>query len=303
METKDLVLLMVIPIILIGLVVYTDKNPTITGAQTAQIQQKAQDNILGTYSIMPSFRAQVDYNLNKEYRTISEKLSQMVDDCKNAQDIEKCFKDYSNDWNCIELRDEAVDILYDFVDKFNECLNLEEDGVVCRFSLDERSILNLPNTFDIILQSDNQRTRVNVKRGTQVFYDYINLGDLLYTDNYYTKDTASNNADSIKFIINFEGKKPVINQAVAESNAIPVQLSRYFLIYKVNNEFKFIEATQEGIFRTGLPANKIIDLPRIKGFRFCAKSPSGRQFYAYDKSDNTVKLRDVVYKFAVTYPK
>jgi len=309
METKDLVLLMMIPIILIGLVVYTDKNPTITGAQTAQIAQAADNNILGTYSIMPSFRAKVDYNLNEEYKTVSEKLSQIVDDCKNAQDIGQCFKGYADkySWNCVELRDEAVDILYDFIDKFNECLNFEQDGVVCRFSLDERSILSLPSTFDIILTNENQRTKVDVRRGTQAgiqsFSDYVNMENMVYTDNYDAKDTAGNNADTIKYIIDFEGKNPVVKQAVANINGIPVQLSRKFLFYKVNNKIKFIEATQEGNFRAGIPANKIIDVPRTKGFRFCAKSPSGKQFYTYDKSDNSVKLRDVVYKFSVTYPK
>lgn len=304
METKDLVLLMLIPVMLITLVVYTDKNPTITGAQTAQITQ-SQENILGTYSIMPSFRAKVDYNLQDEYKAINEKLNQIVDDCKNNPNIEQCFKDYADkySWNCVELRDEAVDILYDFADKFNECINLEEDGVVCSFSLDERSILNLPNTFDIILQSDNQRTRVNVKRGTQVFYDHINMENLVYTDNYDTKDTAGNYADTIKYIVDFEGKKPVAKQAVADINGIPIQLSNKFLFYKIDNEIKFIEATQEGNFRAGIPANKVIDLPRMKGYKFCAKSPSNMQFYAYDKSDNLVKLRDVIYRFSVTYPK
>src|SRR3989338_9416151 len=140
MESKDLVLLMLIPIMLIGLVVYTDKSPSITGAQTAEIP-KWQSNILGTYSIMPSFRAKIDYDMGNEYKTLKEKLNQITDDCKNSDDIGKCLKNYADSykWNCVELRDEAVDILYDFIDKFNECLNLEQDGVVCRFSLDERS--------------------------------------------------------------------------------------------------------------------------------------------------------------------
>src|SRR3989344_6334356 len=144
MEAKDFVLLMLMPLILISLVFYIVKSPAITGA--IAIEQKEESNILGTYSIMPSFKAKIDYNLKEEYRELNKKINQMLDECKNAENTEQCFKDYSDkfSWNCLELKDEAVDILYDFVDKFNECLNLKEDGAVCRFSLDERSILNLP---------------------------------------------------------------------------------------------------------------------------------------------------------------
>lgn len=304
MEIKNLVLLMLIPIMLIGLVVYTDENPTITGAQTAQIQQKVQDNILGTYSIMPSFRAKVDYNLQDEYKAIKEKFNGIIDDCKNAQDIGQCFKDYADKfgWNCVELRDESVDILYDFADKFNECINLEENGVVCKFSLDERSILNLPNTFDIILQRENQRIKVVVKRGANVFYDYINMENLVYTD-YDNRDTLSENLNPVKLIIDYSNKKPVVADAYgidASSNRIP--LSKTILLYKKDNFVKFVEAPGSS-FEAPVPANKVIDLPRTKGYKFCAKSTSNRQFYAYDKSDNSVKLRDVIYKFSITYPK
>ena len=302
METKDLILLMMVPIILVGLVVYTDKNPTITGAQTAQITQAADSNILGTYSIMPSFKAKIDYNLEEEYQNIIIQLNQVISDCKNQQDIGQCFKGYANqlNWNCVELRDEAADILYDFIDKFNECLNLEESNVVCRFSLDERDIINRPiKSFDLILTDEVQRTRVELRQGTDVWKDYVNYGNLAYTSDYNTRDTISNSPNPVKYIIEYQGRKPVTIQAVAIDKSVPVQLSKLFLFYKVNNQLKFIEAGQEGNFRTGIPANKIIDVPRVNGFKFCART--GKQIYAYDKSDSTVKLRDVVYRFAVQY--
>ena len=64
-----------------------------------------------------------------------------------------------------------------------------------------------------------------------------------------------------------------------------------------NDNIKFIEASQEGNFRAPLPANKIIELPKTKGIEFCAKSD--KQIYVYDNFDNTVKLRPIIYKFAV----
>ena len=301
METKDLVLLMLIPIILVSLVVYTDKNPVITGAVTAKQEES---NIIGTYSIMPSFKAKIEYNLKEEYAIIKEKLNQIIDDCKNSQGIEQCFKDYSTqlNWNCIELKDEAVDILYDFVDKFNECLNLEQDGVVCRFSLDEREIINRPiASFDITLTNENLKTKVELKEGSKVLAtEYIDLENLFYTD-YDNRDTLSERINPVRIIIEYQNKKPIIKDAFAiddSTNRIP--LSKTFLIYKKDNKLKFVEAPGSS-FEAPIPANKIIDLPRTKGFKFCAKT--GKQFYAYDKTDNMVKLRDVVYKFAVTYPK
>jgi len=305
MEAKDLILLMLIPVILVSLVIYTD-NPSITGAQTAQISQSSQENIIGTYSIIPSFKSKIDYNLKEEYSIVKEKLNQIIDDCKNTQDIEQCFKDYSNqlNWNCVELKDEAVDILYDFVDKFNQCLSLNEDGIVCRFSLDEREIINRPTaSFDIILTNENLKTKAELKEGVNTLAtEYLNLENLYYT-NYDYRDSLNERINPVRIIIEYQNRKPIIKDVFAiddSTNRIP--LSRTFLLYKKEGNVKFVEAPGSS-FEAPVPANKIIDLPITKGFKFCAKSPSNKQFYAYDKSDNTVKLRNIVYKFAVTYQK
>lgn len=299
MEAKDFVLLMSMPILLIGLVTYT--NNSITGL--AVNEQKEESNAIGTYSVMPSFREKMDYDI-KEYSKIKNQLSQIAAECKNTGDIEQCLTAKSSElkWGCNELNDEAYGILDDFVDKLNECMHLTEDGVVCMFSLDNRNILTMPNTFDITLTNENQRIMVEVKRGANAFKDYTRIGNLAYSDDYNTKDTSSKNTDRIRYIINFQGRTPVVDKAFAYSNGVPIQLSKFFLFYKAGGRLRFIEEGQEGNFRTGFPANKIIDVPRAKGFRFCAKSPSGSKAYAYDNADSALKLRDIVYKFAVTYP-
>ena len=69
-ELKYLLLLMLIPIILISLVIYIDRIPVITGLVTAQHEEI---NKIGTYSIIPSFKAKIDYNLEGEYKTIKPK--------------------------------------------------------------------------------------------------------------------------------------------------------------------------------------------------------------------------------------
>ena len=301
MEAKDLVLLMMIPILLIALVIYTDKNPVITGA--AAYQEK-QSNILGTYSILPSFKAKADYKLKEEYANIQSEAERIITQCQSAENIEQCFNQEAIrlKWNCEETNDDLKNILNDFSNKISECIALEEDNVVCRFSLDDRDLLTTStNSFDIILTNDNLRTRVEVRQGTTSKYSYVNLENLNYINDYNNKDTLSKPSSEIKYIVEYQNRKPQVTRAVALDNANQIELSKSFLVYKLQNSIKFIEATQDGSFRSPQPANKIIDVPKFKGFKFCAKT--GAKVYAYDETDNTVKQRDVVYKFAVKYSK
>ena len=65
MEIKDLVLLIAMPILLISIIYYTDK-PLITGAATAV----KEESILGFYSVIPSFKAKIGYNIEEEYKKV-----------------------------------------------------------------------------------------------------------------------------------------------------------------------------------------------------------------------------------------
>ena len=159
--------------------------------------------------------------------------------------------------------------------------------------------------FYIKLANENARTKVQLISGTEPLAPgYIDMQNLVYTD-YGNRDTLSKNLDFVSFTIDYSGGKPFIEDAFGSNSDSPrIGLSkRAFLLYKKDNFVKFIDANTDSSFEAPTPANKIIDLPRVNGVKFCAKSPSGKQFYAYDKIDNTVALRDVVYRFAVTYPK
>lgn len=297
METKDLILLMLIPIILVSIIFYTN-NPNIIGAVTAKQEES---NILGIYSIIPSFKAKFDYELQNNYANIRNKLDTIIGECMKNPDIEQCLKDKSkeNNWDCIESRDELTAILYDFIDKFEECLTLKEDGVVCRFTLDEREILSQIKTFDILLTNQNLKTRVEVRQGTKSVEDFINLENLIYTV-YDNRDTLNERLNPVNIILEFQGKKPIIKDVFGKddsTNKIP--LSKTFLLYKKGKDIKFVEAPGSS-FEAPVPANKVIDVPRLKGIRFCAKA--GKQVQAFDPSDNQVKQREIVYKFAVTFP-
>lgn len=298
METKDLVLLMMIPIILISIVTYVNISPTITGAATAQ-QEKS--NIIGTYSINPSFKVNFDYKFDDEYKKIKDTLDkEVIDKCFNQEDKEKCFASKAAElkWNC-ENKNKIASVLYDFVDKFNECLNLEENGVVCRFSFDEREMSD--RIFTIKLTPENERLKAELIELSNVLETaYINLEDLIYVD-YNDKDGYGSPVDSVSISIKYLSNKPEVTAAFAQmqDSLSKIDLGKS-LLYKDADGVKFIDLAEEGNFRAPIPANKIIDLLRTKIFKFCAKT--AQQFYAYDKSDNTVKLRDIILKFAVKYP-
>jgi hypothetical protein len=93
----------------------------------------------------------------------------------------------------------------------------------------------------------------------------------------------------------YSGGKPAIKEFFAKSSGSRTELSKKIIMYK-SNGIKFIDETEENLF--GLPIKTII-LPRYKGIKLCADT--GKQVYAYDASDNQVKMRDLVYRFAVTF--
>lgn len=301
METKDLALLMLMPMILISLVVYVDKIPSITGLATSQQEESS---IIGTYSVMPSFKAKIDYNL-EDYKNIKEELDKIIDGCKNNPDIEKCLKEAKPEWNCMKPKDEASAILSSFADQYKECMSLKEDGVVCKFTLEENKDINKiieQRYFEIILSNGYGGVKAELKepRGTNLILarENIDTENLFYTG-YNNRDEKGTEADSAVLKIIYAGGNPFVEAAYATTSQPPnIPMSKLLLFYKTKDEVKFIDSAEEGSFR----ASKIITLPRTKGANFCAKSIGSRQIYAYDDSDKTVKPRDIIYRFAVTFP-
>ena len=306
MEAKDLILLMLIPILLVSIVVYTSKNPVVTGVVTAKPEES---NVIGVYSIMPSFKAKIDYNLQDEYKNLNTKLRDIIEICKKRQDIEQCIKDYIKDkkdnvdWECPE-NDE--DVLNDFVDKLKDCKNLKEENVVCRFSLDDRNYINKiknERTFGIILTNLYKQIKVELIEDKNILKtEIIDSASLLYT-NFNDKDKEGQTADEIRIIVKYTSGKPEVKGATARHSleSVYINLNSMFLLYKAKDGVKFIDADQDAGFREDTPINKIIDLPKTRGIKFCAKSD--KQIYAYDASDSQVNLRNIIYKFAVTFPK
>ena len=309
METKDLVLLISIPVLLIGILLSIGKIPSITGAATAE----GTNPKLGEYLIMPSFKAKIDYNMEEEYGKLKIRLKQMIDECKTNENVESCIskkadEDSEIQWKCGE-KDENV--LYDFADKLKDCIRLQQENVMCQFFFDKREYINqvkAQRTFEIKLTNwYPPRIKAELfEDGKWLAMEYADLGKLAYSDG--IKNPAKN-ANSITIKVLFNEGTPLVQEAYASTDASPrVEISKLFLLYKSKkNEaeaadaaiVQFIDASVESNFRT--PPNIAINLPNIKGMKFCAKT--GKQILAYDSIDNGVKMRDIEYKFAITFPK
>ena len=278
--------------ILIGIVVYTQSAPEITGFATAKQEQS---KIYGTYSINPSFKVKLGYNFGDDYKKLKESLKKIIDDCGKRQDMEQCFKDKSalHGLSCPEPKqdstEEVIAVLDDFVNKFNECLSLENDNV-CRFNFDERNLQK--KILNIKLTSEFSKVKAELTEGNSLMAArYISQEDTLYTDNYDKKDEVKS-ANEINILVRFVAKKPEIIAAFAVpvDSSSKIDLSKS-LFYKADGEVKFIDIAIEDSFKAPLPANKIISLPRTKGIVLCFNT------------GNQINSKPIVYKFAVTFPK
>lgn len=145
METKELILLMLIPVILVGIIAYINtsqiaKSPAITGAVSEQEKQSniigaKQSNIIGTYSILPSFKAKIDYNLDvySDIKKMFEQIYKCASEGNSLQDCVDNINSNNNDFkwelNCDKGAQRA---LYDFAEFYRDCFDSEDDNCLCR---------------------------------------------------------------------------------------------------------------------------------------------------------------------------
>ena len=306
MEIKDFVLLVAIPILLIGIVYYADKSNFITGAAAAA---KVEDNILGFYSVMPSFKAKIGYNIEEEYKKVKSDVQKLIDECSNSEDMEKCVKAKAAEKGmaCAD-NNQMFSILTDFIDIFNECSNIAEDNVVCKFNLDAKNYINTQKSirsFNIELSDWYYgKTKVELKEdGKVVAAKFISL-DGLYSIDFDKRNSADRRLSSVTIQINYKDGISSVEKifGMSEDAKQQIDLAKSFLFYRSNKMVKFIEFPYESSFSVpSLPANKIVILPITKGAKLCVKS--GRQVIAYDSADGLVKQRDIIYRLAVTFPK
>ena len=314
METKDLILLMMIPAMLAGIIFYTEKGTSIAGYATAQQEQ---NNIIGAYSIMPSFRAKIDYDLN-DYNKLNGLLKNILTCYESSGDIGSCIQqaqnqDESFEW-IIGCDKGAEKILYDFAEFYQDCADSDDTSCVCRKNLDvpkqDIQEYGIDNHYKMNLNEDRLNKKIEIKMtepdaGLSYSINSNNLAGWFpkSIDLGYSKDKLSDLVMIFREEITGQSDPYSLGQPLSE-----------IVIYRNNNNpqkimsLDFVRISTASIIYP--KADRTIRKPddlhdcRLKPkqfFRFCA-AKKGSKTVAYSKSDNEFKERGITYKFAVTFP-
>ncbi len=316
METKDLVLLMLIPIILVSLIVYTDKNPVITGAVTAQQQGKEeQSNVIGTYSIMPSFKAKIDYDLN-DYNKIKNLLD-LVISCARQSSVEQCvaqINDNEFEWQ-LGCDKGPEKVLYDFAEFLQDCFDSADNNCLCTkdISITKEEIQAYSprtNQYSFIIDKGASSKKITISSES---------GDLSQTVNTNGISALMPKRYSLGYSL---GRSPEFNLFFYDSADKEIKPgfgpTTQIIIFKndINNpkSLDFVNQEDENLV---YPNGKVVidksnnpinsnNLPKCNFkpkniYRFCV-TKKNYKIMAYDKLDTQVKERPVTIKFAAYIP-
>jgi len=309
---------------------YFNEEVNITGAATTETNQK---NIFyGTYSIKPSFKTSVDYDL-EEYGEIVGKAKELYKICSEHYDLRTCilnklilyngqYKKEAKEKNTekrfewsLDCGTEEEKFFYDFVEKYKLCFDSKEDGI-CEFSLAEgfknkKFYIKLSNEFGKTkFELINEDSVIEIK-------EIVDITGLYIVDNEgkkVTKVSDLNNAfqNYIHVYISFNRKGKVTTNVKGEvlskkKESEKAKTSRYegmIRLYKSTENKKtkisFIEDLTDNDLQLLVLDGKIQKYKPIKDtFKFCVKSP--KKFYVYDEEIEKPKLKNVQYRFALKF--
>lgn len=302
MKLDSLITLFLIPFLLISIVLILDEDmQKITGYVAASTEE----NFVGSYSLNPSFKSYTDYNIGYEYEKVIEIIKNIVSYCTKQKDIEGCFKQKTDElgFKCENPQENKAfyEFFYDFVYKYKKCLGLKEDKVVCSFQLiDDSEETSLAASYRMIISDDDGKTKFELKTniGTLLASETIETEGPFYTT-FSSKDEKKTSHDIIIQLRYTDKKIQITDIYLLDQFDIKLaHIEETMLLYKSNNQLKFIEELEKSSFR--IPDLNAIEVETTKGHKFCVKT--GKRIYAYDDLDKTSKLRDIVYQVAVTYP-
>jgi len=311
MEAKDFVLLMLIPVILIGIVAYTDANK-ITGAVVAESKDS---NLIGTYSVNPSFRAKVDYDVD-DYSRIKYSLG-LISGCTQANGLQSCINDMNNNGNFMwELGCDkgAEKVLYDFAEFFQDCIDSSDNSCLCvkELSLSAEKVkeYGLVNTFDLILDDSLQgKIRIMPKENTDISHEIDTKGLTGFIPRRYVLGYDSSGRPSLNLFFydlskneDFRGPGPLAKLTLFKNNVRNTNAIDF--VKHENDNLKdprnnlILDANKKPVEVSNLPSCNI--KPKNM-YRFCV-TKKDFNITAYDRIDGQVKQRPVAIKFAAYIP-
>mgnify|MGYP001587682153 CR=1 FL=1 len=308
METKDLVLLMLIPIILVSLVIYTDTGPAITGAVVNEPAKES--NIIGTYSINPSFKAKEKYDLD-DYNKIKELLD-VIMSCAKQNSVEQCVAQINDNEFAWQLGCDkgAEKVLYDFAEFFQDCIDSEDNNCICTKNLELSSEkikeYGLLNTFDLILNEPSQnKIKIEVLKSEGLSYGINTNGLSGWIPSRYVLGYDSNGIPKLNLFFydlskgdDFKGPGPLTKLIIYKNN-----LNNINTIDFVKQENDNLKNPRDNIIMD--KDNKPVEVSKLPNcnikpkntYKLCVMQKNYK-ITAYDKLDGQVKERSPVVKFA-----
>ena len=305
MEAKDLVLLLAIPITLVTLIFYFSSS-SITGAAIAQ---ENQNNVIGIYSINPSFKAKFPYDLN-DYEKVKESVDSIIKCAQEGNYVQSCVDSINNnDFEWLLGCDKGPEkVLYDLAEFYQDCFDSEDNDCICRKDMDiskeEITRYDLSKKeFRLVTTQDIDAKKISIKMiepKIDLAYDVKTNGRSVWYPSLYIISYAEDKLIGINMF--FTG------QIQAERRALgPL---KELILYKTEvNNLKVVDFVRQEGNKLFYPNNDVKELNNVRLcnlkpkniYRFCATKKNSK-IMAYDPIDGKVKERTLTIKFASYIP-
>lgn len=287
----------------------------------------APEETLGTYSIKPSFKVNVDYDIG-EYDEVIEKAKDINRTCSKQDNFENCVNDKIKEFNgenkkedgkltwSLGCEPEDINFFYDFVETYRVCLNSEDEEAICRIPLPGiskgKSITIEISKYEgtktkIELEGANIAEVIDVEGPFIYDYAHFDLDAKIFKFITYKESDGERGSPADKFTLKFEFDKYYISSSFQSNKKVK---SDKVIIYKGTKDNKPFISLLNG---AAIDLYKSVERERDKHkiplpakfdpvkdtFKFCVKSP--KKLYVYDEKTKKTGLRNVEYKFALNF--
>jgi hypothetical protein len=277
---------------------YFNDYPGITGAVIAG--EAKESEFYGTYSINPSFKTTIDYDLS-EYDKVIEGAKEIKEACYKDYNFEDCIINKINEFNnknkefdwALNCEPEEQKFFYEFIEKYLQCFDSAEEEGICEFSLQKG-----PEKKNFIIKLSDINGKTSFELADQDLTETADIEGLYIADKIdpQTGEVNKLNQENIDILLFFDkdGKAKARIQAQDDlGNPITFETEDMINLYKdKTNSISFIDQSVYSSFK----ASKQIYKPVKNTFRFCVDS--SKEFYVYDKK---TELKKIQYKFALKF--
>lgn len=262
---------------------------------------------LGTYSVHPSFKINIDYDIG-EYDGVIEKAKEVNRTCSEQGNFENCVNKKIIEFNEENKKEgekltwssgcepEELNFFYDFVENYKLCLDAEEEGI-CEFSLDGG-----PKQKQFIIKLFDNGEKIEISLIGEGLVSIIDTGGLFVTTKLGGTGKANKLPQEVVHIPIYFDKNGLATAQVTygTGNLKTVDTDNSIILYKDTEDGKkFISFVDKPVAYPSFKGSKQIYKPIKNTFKFCVKS--SKQFYIHDEKTKKTELRNVEYKFALKF--